>query len=380
MIRRALFVTTILSSIVFACSSTTPPPNPDASTGITCASDFAVAWTDYALCAAGTGGNLGSACPAVSPAATCTDSKPIGACCAWVANPKVALARGPSSLHYNGAPPGQTTVDLSCIATPPTAGASQLVTVTGYLKVFVGGDSDSAGIKVEIYTAGPNGALGTLVGAAATTDTNSPSRINDWLSNCPTDGCVERQYTYANVPTETPLIIHTSDANAADKWYDFYDYNVYFSDTDIVTGDGGGPIVNYDTQAVGTTDPATVTASLGTTVDPSKGLLAGEVHDCGDVRLSGATVNTDYRPEGDIFYFTDSETSPTADKSATTTSTLGLFGGINYTAGVPIHISAVGSTDGTSANLQLIGEFTVQVYPNSVTGLSLRGRRPYQHD
>jgi len=387
MIRRALFTLPALALVVasFDACSNKSSTNPDASTsGLTCASDEAVGWTDYALCAAGTGGNLGSACPAVTPPTTCVDSKPIGACCAWVQDPKTALARGPSSLHYNGAPPGQTTVDLSCITTPPTAGTPQTVTLTGYLKVFVGGDADSAGVKVEVHQEGPNGSLGALVGTPVATDTNSPSRINNWLDNCPTDGCVERQYTYLNVPTETPLIIHTYDANNADKWYDFYDYNVYFSNSDVVTGDGGGPTVNYDTQAVGTTDPATVTATLGESVDPTKGLLAGEVHDCGDVRLSGATVNTDYRPQGDIFYFTDNEENPIADESRTApglgTSQLGLFGGLNYQAGVPIHISAVGTTDGTTANLQLVGEYVVQVYPNSVTGLSLRGRRPYQKD
>jgi hypothetical protein len=206
--------------------------------------------------------------------------------------------------------------------------------------------------------------------------------VNDWLNACPTAGCTERQYTYANIPTETPLIIHTSDANQADKWYDFYDYNIYFSNAAVVTGDGGGPTVNYDTQAVGTTDPATVTATLGTSVDPTKGLIAGEVHDCGDVRLSGATVNTDYRGGTDIFYFATPESNPLPDLSRTPTgqgtSEIGLFGALNYPTGVPIHISAVGTADGTT--LQLIGEYTVQAFPNSVTGLSMRGRRPYQHD
>jgi len=374
MVRRwIVFLAT--AAVAFACSNNGGTPTPDGGND-PCSQDLSVGWTDYALCAAGTGGSLGASCPPVTPAPTCISSHPVAACCAWVQDPKDELARAPSSLHYYGAPAGQTAVDLSCVTTPPTKGASQMVTLTGYLKVFVGGDADSAGVKVEIFQEGQDGALGAPVGTAVTTDTNSPSRTNTWLSGCPTDGCIERQFTYANVPTETPLIIHTSDANNAAKWYDFYDYNVYFSDASVSNG-----MVSYDTTAVGTTDPSTVTATLGTSVSSSKGLLAGEVHDCGDVRLSGATVNTDVRAETDIFYFGEDETDPLPDLSRTApgegTSELGLFGALNYPPGVPIHISAVGLVNGQR---QLVGAYTVQVFAGAVTGLSIRGRRPYQTD
>ena len=377
MIARATLAFLFAASAVAACSSN--KPTTDAGAGA-CSQDLSVGWTNDALCAAGSGGNLGAACPAVTPPATCIDSKPVAACCAWVQDPKNELARAPSSLHNYGAPSGQSTVDLSCIDTPPTQGTPQTVTLVGYLKVFVGSDQDSAGVKVEIYqediSGGQVGKLGPLVGTAVTTDTNAPSRTNTWLSGCPTSGCTERQFTYANVPTETPLVIHTSDANGAQKWYDFYDYNIYFSNAAVSNGQ-----VTYDTTAVGTTDPLTVTASVGTSVSSAKGLLAGEVHDCGDVRLSGAMVNTDVRAETDVFYFNSDETNPlpdlTAAQNGTGTSQLGLFGALNYPPGVPIHISAVGLEGGQR---KLIGEYTVQVFAGAVTGLSLRGRRPYQHD
>ncbi|HEY1958930.1 MAG TPA: hypothetical protein VGH28_25130 [Polyangiaceae bacterium] len=373
MIARACLAFLFAASAVVACSSN--KSQPDGGTGGACAQDLSVGWTDDTLCAPGTGGNLGSACPPVTPAQSCLESKPVAACCAWVQDPKNELARAPSSLHNYGAPNGDLAVDLSCIDTPATQGTPQTVTLVGYLKVFVGSDQDSAGVKVEIFQEGTDGALGAPVGTAVTTDTTSPSRTNTWLSGCPTDGCTERQFTYANIPTETPLIIHTSDGKSAGKWYDFYDYNVYFSNASVSGGQ-----VTYDTTAVGTTDPLTVTATVGTSVSTSKGLLAGEVHDCGDVRLSGAMVNTDVRGETDMFYFTSDETNPTPDLTASTngqgTSDLGLFGALNYQPGVPIHISAVGLQNGQR---KLIGAYTVQVFAGAVTGLSLRGRRPYQH-
>jgi hypothetical protein len=367
-----------------ACSTKTNPNN-DGGVGVTCASDISVGWSNYALCAAGTAGSLGTACPAITPPPMCIDTHPIAACCAWVQEPKTDLARAPSSLHYYGQPSGQPTVDVSCTDTPPTAGTSQMVTLTGYVKVFLGQDADSAGVKVEIFHEGTNGALGALIGAAVVTDSNTSAtdtpRPNTWLANCPTAGCTERQFTYPNVPTETPLIIHTSDALAANKWASFYDYNVYFANSAISTTTkcygNTAPCVMYDTTGVGTTDILTVTATVGLTPTSGKGLLAGEVHDCGDVRLQNAEVNTDYRPQGDIFYFGSDETQPLPDKTATATSQLGLFGAVNYPINVPIHISAVGKVGGTR---KLIGAYTVQVFDGAVTALSLRGRRPYQHD
>jgi hypothetical protein len=361
----------LVVALAAACSSNTVKPDGGAGA---CAQNLSVGWTNYALCAAGSGGNLGAACPATTPPDVCVDTRPVAACCTWAQDPKTELARGPSSLHYYGPPAGQPAVDLSCVDTPAAQGTPQTVTLTGYVKVFLGQDSDSAGVKIEIFTEGKDGALGTLVGTAATTDTNSPSRTNDWLQDCPTGGCIERQFTYANVPTETPLIIHTSDANNAQRWASLYDYNIYFSNSAVSNGQ-----VTYDTTGVGTTDLNVVASSAGGyTVAPDKGLLAGEVHDCGDVRLSGATVSTDYPPQGKIFYFGTDETKPLPDvQTIAGTSDLGLFGALNYQTGVPIHISAVGLQNGQR---KLIGAYTVQVFAGSVTALSLRGRRPYQHD
>ena len=365
---RAASASFLFALVVIACSNNNPQPDGG---GGACSQDISVGWTGFDLCAAGTGGNLGTKCPAVTPPATCVDSRPVAACCTWAADPKAELTRAPSSLHYNGQPAGQPAVDLACTTTPPAQGKPAMVTLNGFVKVFLGGDADSTGVKIEIFNEGPDGSLGALVGTAVTTDTTSQQRTNDWLANCPTNGCIERAFSYANVPTETPLIVHTSDANSAGKWASLYDYNIYFANS-VVSNNA----VTYDTTVVGSTDLLTVATSAGGyTIQADKGLLAGEVHDCGDVRLSGATVSTDYRPQSPIVYFGSNETSPLPDQSKTETQQLGLFGGINYTTGVPIHISAVGLLNGQRT---LIGAYTVQTFPGAVTALSLRGRRPNQ--
>src|SRR5678815_5493827 len=104
---RAASASFLFALVVVACSNGSPQPDG----GTACSKNLSVGWTGYDLCAAGTGGSLGTKCPAVSPPATCIDTRPVAACCTWAADPKVELARAPSSLHYNGQPSGQPTVD-----------------------------------------------------------------------------------------------------------------------------------------------------------------------------------------------------------------------------------------------------------------------------
>jgi hypothetical protein len=325
-----------------------------------------------------------SACTSCTPASSCADTRPINACCAWVEAPEQAVARGLNLHYYSSSDP---TVDLGCLAAPATPGTPQTITITGHVKLFSSGQ-DSAGVKVEVFQEGPNGdgSLGSPVGTAFTTtndDATDPplQPLVTWLSNCADPGCKFRSYSIPGVPTETRLIVKTSDASGQPTtWADLYDYNIYFSN-----GAVSGGQVEYDPSAVAVTDINTVaTAAGGFTVKPDKGLLAGEVHDCGDVRLSGAMVDTDATHEGPMFYFTDNEADPLPDQErgpkGEGTSELGLFGALNLDTGAPIHISAIGvipTPDGKTEDA-LLGSYTIQVYAGAVTALSFRGRRPWQ--
>ena len=71
-------------------------------------------------------------------------------------------------------------------------------------------------------------------------------------------------------------------------------------------------------------------------------MLAGEVHDCSDIRQFGATVETSAPHEASMIYFTEDEADPLPSLVAGDTSHLGLFGALNMQPGVPIRVSATG--------------------------------------
>lgn len=301
---------------------------------------------------------------------TCSSPRSLNACCACVTPPSQPIARGVGLHRYSS---NDATVNLGCLDDPGTPGTPQTVTLKGVVRLFSSG-GDSTGVKVEIFKENDDGSLGEAVGTPVTTTSDDTGALKeDWLSKCPDGGCTFRAYSYAGVPTETRLIIKTSDATGGSQWAELYDYNNYFKNSEVADG-----AVQHDPSVVAATDINTVaSAAGGFTPSQDKGLLAGEVHDCGDVRLTGATVDIDAAHEGDMFYFGDNEADPLPDKTRTSqgTSKLGLFGTLNVTTGVPIVISAVGNVNGQTV---LLGTHKVQTFKGAVTALSLRGRGPWQ--
>jgi hypothetical protein len=298
------------------------------------------------------------------------------------------VVRGTGLHYYSSTSP---TVDLGCLTTPGATGTPSPVTLSGYVKLFADGQ-DSQGVKIEVFQEGPEGALGASVGSYTTTMKDAPV-VESWSSKCVAPGCNLRTYHIPNVPTYTKLIMKTSDANGSGLWADLYDYNIYITDpmtfgTTDPNCKAGAPIGMgtsqpppcYNATAVAATDINAVAATaLGSGINPSQGVLAGEVHDCGDVRLSGATVDTDQPHQGPMFYFTNDESNPLPDTERGLgdqgTSVLGLFGALNLNTGIPTRVSATGYYNG---QLTLLGTYVVQLFPGAVTALSLRGRRPFQ--
>jgi hypothetical protein len=363
---RTLLAFGSFAAAVLACSSTNTTVAPDGGTsssggGGSCDAPVTVEKDAYCDTCSPSAGAVPAACKA---------PRTVNACCTWVQPPSQALVRGTGLNRYSTNDP---TIDLACLDAPAAQGTSQTITLKGHVRLFSSGE-DSKGAKIEIFKQNEDGSLGDLVGSSVTSsDDNATIKTETFLKKCPDGGCRFRAYEYPGVPTETRLVVKTSDAGGNGQWAELYDYDIYFPSADVKDG-----VVEYEPSVVAATDINTVaSAAGGFTVKQDKGLLAGEVHDCADVRLAGATVDIDAAHEADMFYFGENESDPLPDKSRSSlgTSKLGLFGTLNVTTGVPIRISAVGKQGDQTI---LLGTTIVRTFPGAVTALRLRGRRPWQ--
>jgi hypothetical protein len=316
------------------------------------------------------------ACTSCSTTAACTSAAPLEACCDWVAEPSSSLIDG-TGLHRFSAPAGTQPV-LSCLSSAAGLGTPQMVTLTGYVWLFSSGQ-DSAGVQIDLYKENsPNsdGSFDTTseVGSAPyTTSTMDPIDPTDtsWNTEC-SNGCSYRQYTIKNVPTETPLVMKTSDAGSM-QWATLYQYNLYFSNSSV-----SGGMVSFDAEAVAGPDLTTVAQTVGQTIQPGMGLLAGEVHDCNNIRVGGATVASNASNNPQVYYFTSDESNPLPSLSQTYTSVLGLYGFINVPTGSPVRVSAVAEDPMNAGQYLMVGTYNVQVFDGAVTALVLQGRRSWQ--
>lgn len=328
-------------------------------------------------------------CPGVAAASCGAKTSVCGVC---VAAPTQEAKRTDGWKEYSGT----GAVDRSCFdaASPALApldkANSKLVNMRGRVKIFANGP-DSKGVKVEVYKEGVDGALGELVGTGQS--------VSDGTLDAPTatfadggaagveneeikvQGQVERQirklYPFeikGTIPTETPLIVRTSGLTATAGWLPLYDYNIVARNSALV-GTGANVAFAFNVRALGNDDYVSILkAAYNRLPDPGQSAIAGEVHDCGDVRIQFATVGVAPSAGLGLFYMTDIEDNPLPQSSLKSTAGMGLYaaGALNpgkYT------VASLAKVGGTTVSL---GTYTVQTFPDAVTAVSFRGLRPWQ--
>ena len=320
-------------------------------------------------------------CAGVATTPNCGDLPPgaaVDVCGVLMNKPEVGgelieLKRSPNVDEYAGSGPP----DLACYREagfPSAPGTPQLVTIEGIAKVFSNG-CESNDVQIEVYTVTRDGSEASdgmpdqLVGTAAVT-----------ASDCTLDGvpedndnCTDPQYSdqrwectyeYAEVPTETELLIKTFGSG----WAPLYEYNVFVPNSEVVNGRW-----TKDVRALAQDDYQLIPqTAMGKTMEPGRGAIGGEVHDCGNVRLINAIVDSD--KANVLTYFTDDEVKPLPDKDAQATSTLGLYSLLDVGPGV-VNVAAAGVLNG---ELVGVGFFKARVFADSVSSVTFRGLRPFQ--
>ncbi len=330
-------------------------------------------------------------CPATGPAVDCNSSsakdRNVEACGTFITlardpsgNPS-EISRTTSTDEYAGTGP----VDLGCfqMSSWPKEAATKTVKMKGYARNFANG-CDSKGSKIEVYKVKRGGAddglPGDLVGKAVTVvdgpcNNDAACRLQVVEGKCKIgDERKERAFVYDGIPTETELIVKSLSADGMNGFTTLYDY-VYVPNS-VLKSDAEGEYWAHDVRVVVAGDYTVIpTTAIGRQITDGNGSVAGEIHDCGDVRVTGASVDISskraYRG-----YFTDNEASPLPDPSRDSlgTSTLGLYSTLDITPG-PARVSAVGVVGGKVVTL---GYADVRVFPDAITAVTFRGFRPFQ--
>lgn len=287
----------------------------------------------------------------------------------------VELARSPNVEEYSGSGAPQVAC-FSAAGYPDKPGTSSKVTVEGIAKLFSHG-CESHDLKIEYWTVkrtggADDGEPDALVGTAVTTPTSCEGANGVESTKNDPDKCstaTEKpwhcKYTYADVPSETELLIKTSGGS----YQALYEYNVFIPNADVKNG-----TFTKDVRALVKDDYNTIAqVALGSSITPTHGAVAGEVHDCGDVRLLNAVVDID-ADKKQLVYFSNDEDHPLPDQTADSTGVLGLYAAIDVKPG-PVTVAAVGLVgDKPTA----VGFFNARVFPDSVTSVTFRGLRPFQ--
>jgi hypothetical protein len=321
-------------------------------------------------------------CP-TAPAASCGNK--VDVCGVCVAAPTTDIKRTGPWKEYGGT--GDP--DLSCFdpASPALApldtANSKLVNMHGWVKIFANGP-DSNFAKIEVFKEGPNGALGDKVGETVSDGTitffadapGTPVKIKDDPIQVQgqVDPVIRKLYPFeikGTIPTETPLIVRTSSQTATAGWLPLYDYNIVARNASLTPGGAFA----YDVRALGNDDYASILkAAYNRPPVGGQSAIAGEVHDCGDVRLQYATVGVSPNAGLGLFYLSDVEDNPLPSSALRSTAGRGLYAAGALKPGT-FTVAALGQWKGKTVSL---GTYTVQTFPDAVTAVSFRGLRPWQ--
>ena len=283
-------------------------------------------------------------------------------------DPPGELTRSNNVNEYSG----EGAPDVGCFApsgypAPPDASPDE-VDVSGFARIFSSG-CNSHDLKITFFKVQPDGQLGEQVGTPVETPTTCVDAEGAEFSEVDECDRWECSYVYTGVPTDTELAIRTENGEAGEIWAPLVQYNIYIPKSEVVDG-----VWDHDVRALAAGDYDVIPrAAIGTPVTPGNGVVAGEVHDCGDVRLSNAVADIG-SARAALSYFSSNEDSPLPDVAAKGTSVLGLYAAFDVAEG-PVTVSAGGTLNGEFVSL---GQHRVWVYPDTVTSVSFKGLRPYQ--
>jgi hypothetical protein len=324
---------------------------------------------------------------------------------------------------------GRVAPNLDCIATPkvPPAGPA-MVTLTGFVHAFSSGP-DSKGVSIAVYDAtalraAGNPAAATPIATLAMTALDASMRAcdSDGTKGCTipsTTGCTlpvcadglgghpdnnkycrdnggstecrdrlrwEARYSLPNIPTNKQLVIRSTGPNGTpdQTWATIFAWNVFLStgdpactdpnQTDCIDVPSGTYQLNVN--ALSQADYVLIpqTAGLSGGLPAGQSAVAGEVHDCDNIRVSGLVVGVQPTPSR-FTYFNGNPVKTLPDPSRLATDQLGLYAALSIPPGAT-SVVAAGLT-AAGGTLTSYGTFDALAFPDSVAVVNVNGGKPH---
>lgn len=311
--------------------------------------------------------------------------------------------------------------NLACLNEPDNPPANPpSVTLMGFADIFSSGPETVNGVVVQVFRQSDLNDVENIDEAAPVSQTTleitQPMVTNQEVRACfeetddianhqiecpmPTDDCLipcqdslsgnefcyqgscygrlryEVRYEIPNVPTHEFLVIRSLGPDGVDDntWGIMIQYNVYLRTTDPEYNE---TLSTYemDVNLISRQDWVKIPTVMGlpSGVTSGNGAIAGEVHDCEGIRLTGAQVAM--LPLVDHFsYFNGNpvDTVPSPTRLPQGTNRLSLYSAMNVPPG-PIEIEAWGLINGTPT---ILGYHQARVFPDSATIISINDGKP----
>lgn len=206
---------------------------------------------------------------------------------------------------------------------------------------------------------------------------------------CDKGQCIERlrwetRYLIKGMPTNKYLVVRVigKDGFSDGTWGTMAKFGVYLRADAKKCADGQfndclNANGNYELEvnALSKSDYTTIpiTAGLSGGVPEGHGAVAGEVHDCDDIKLSAFQVGT-YPTPTVLAYFNGNpiKTLPDLSRQAFGTNIDGLFSALDIVPGKVV-VSAQGLVGG---KLVFAGQLNVAVLPDTVSVVTFEGQKP----
>lgn len=160
-------------------------------------------------------------------------------------------------------------------------------------------------------------------------------------------------------------------------WRELYTYNFFITAGDPNL-DGQARTYTANVQAVLDGDFNLIpTIAIGAPNSAGNGAVFGEVHDCGNVRLQNAVVETSGSRRA-MVYFNDNEENPMPENGRLTTGKTSIFSALDARPGFH-RLTAVGVIEEDNQSVPVtLGYYDVRVFPDAGTSVTLRGLQPHQ--